>query len=99
MALWRYLQDTDLRSNDLLFNSINDRPMNRRSVHNLLQTIGKNAGVDNVHPHRFRHTFATEFLRNGGTIEVLQRILGHSTLSMVLRYAQITSLFKKYRRL
>ncbi len=90
-ALWRYLQETDLRSNDLLFYSINDRPMNRRSVHNLLQNIGNNAGVDNVHPHRFRHTFATEFLRNGGTIGVLQRILGHSTLSMVLRYAQITN--------
>ncbi|GHD66109.1 phage integrase [Jeongeupia chitinilytica] len=37
--------------------------------------------------HVLRHTFASHFMMNGGNILVLQRILGHSTLAMTMRYA------------
>jgi integrase/recombinase XerD len=42
-----------------------------------------------VHAHRFRHTFATEYLRRGGEIERLRRILGHTTYVMVMRYVHL----------
>jgi len=37
--------------------------------------------------HVLRHTFASHFMMNGGNILVLQKILGHSTINMTMRYA------------
>lgn len=39
--------------------------------------------------HILRHTFASHFMTNGGNILVLQKILGHSTLTMTMRYAHL----------
>ena len=58
----------------------------RYSLNHLLTKIGKRAGVADCHPHRFRHTFAISYLRNGGDPYTLQDILGHSTMEMVRRY-------------
>ncbi len=50
--------------------------------HNLLETKGQLT-------HVLRHTFASHFIMNGGNILVLQRILGHSNLTMTMRYAHL----------
>ncbi len=39
--------------------------------------------------HIFRHTFASHFIMNGGNILVLQKILGHGSLIMTMRYAHL----------
>lgn len=39
--------------------------------------------------HALRHTFASHFVQNGGNILTLQRILGHSSLAMTMRYAHV----------
>lgn len=39
--------------------------------------------------HALRHTFASHFVQNGGNIVTLQKILGHSTLAMTMRYAHL----------
>lgn len=39
--------------------------------------------------HVLRHTFASHFMMNGGNILVLQKLLGHSSLTMTMRYAHL----------
>ncbi len=93
--LWRYLSGRDdaLGTADdkqaPLFLSCSGRALSRNAAHTLLSRIGKAAGIAGVHPHRFRHTFAITFLRNGGGLLELQELLGHSDMQMVKHYARL----------
>jgi site-specific recombinase XerD len=42
-----------------------------------------------IHAHRFRHTFATEYIQREGDIERLRKILGHADYAMILRYVHL----------
>lgn len=71
-------------------------PLNKRTLQDKIKKYGKLAGIPiRVSPHTFRHTFARNFLINGGDIETLRQLLGHSTLEMVFRYLH---LFNKDRQ-
>jgi integrase len=66
-ALWRYLatrENDDL--GEWLFVRRDDQPFDRHSLLKVFRVIGKRSGVRKVNIHRFRHTFAINFLRNGG---------------------------------
>jgi len=89
--VWRYLA---LRKAEnvgaVLFpSSRSGHPLPARELYHIIARIGDRAGIPDVHPHRFRHTFAIQFLRNHGDVYTLQRILGHTTLDMVKRYLAI----------
>ncbi len=82
-ATWHYLAKREYSPDDQLIETSED------TIRKVLKQIGVNAGVYDVHPHRFRHTFAIQFLRNGGDVFTLQRLLGHSSLDMVLHYLKL----------
>ena len=67
------------------------------TITELFQRVRKQVGFP-VHAHKFRHTFATEYLRQGGDIERLRRILGHTSYVMVMRYVHLdkTDLYRDF---
>jgi integrase/recombinase XerD len=77
--VWRHLLD---RSEGKLF------PMSLGAMKHLVYRLGLRTGID-ANPHKFRHTFAIEYLRNGGDVFTLQRLLGHKSLEMVNKYLEI----------
>lgn len=78
--------------NSPLFVTSNGRPLLRSHLLKLLYAAGRRAGVSDVHPHRFRHTFAICYLRNGGDAYTLQKILGHTTMEMVKTYLALAQI-------
>ena len=67
----------------------------------LILRLGWKAGVDNVHPHRFRRTFATNLYRRGMDVHEIQRLMGHSNIQTTMGYiytddAQIKRSYERY---
>lgn len=86
-VLWKYLaQRKGATAGDALFISKTGRPLTRMTLLHLLIGIGERAGVKKVNCHRFRHTFAINYLRNGGDPWSLQMMLGHSSMETVKIY-------------
>jgi integrase/recombinase XerD len=90
-AIWKYLtseRSTD-RMRDPLFTAETGAGMTRITLLTFLKRLGARAGVADCHPHRFRHTFAVMFLRNGGNAFQLQVMLGHTSLGATQTYVRI----------
>ncbi len=92
-ALFKYLTKRKEETvNAPLFVTSNGRPLTRVQLGKLLAAAGRRADVADVHPHRFRHTFAIQYLRNGGDAYTLQKLLGHTTMEMVKTYLAIAQI-------
>lgn len=69
-----------------------DYPHDRLSVAGIqymLRQLGLRAGVENVHPHRFRRTIATDLLSRGMPIEQVKDFLGHEKLDTTMIYCTV----------
>lgn len=63
--------------------------LTKASIGSKMRKLGKKAGVENVHPHRFRRTFATMAIDKGMPIEQVQTLLGHEEIKTTQRYAMV----------
>ncbi len=88
--LHEYLISYRPSGEDYLFLTDEGQGMKPRHVAKRLELWAKKASVKNVAPHRFRATFATQFvLKEGNDLIKLQALLGHSTLDMSRRYVKM----------
>lgn len=98
----RYLEtrlDKDA-SSPLFINRVGNRIV-IRSYFDIIATIGKSAGLrSNLHPHRFRHTFATELLTKGADLSFISEELGHKDIKTTQIYARVPnqSIAAQYRK-
>ncbi|MFC2019621.1 tyrosine-type recombinase/integrase [Chloroflexota bacterium] len=96
-VLWRYT--SSVRPNSVLsgasqvFLKEDGTALRPRSLQSMLTRLGMKAGISGVRcsPHTFRHTFAKQYLMEGGDVFTLQSILGHSSLEVVKIYINLAS--------
>lgn len=69
----------------LIVNRSNE-PLSTSGVRHILKRISKRAGVHNVHPHRFRRTFATGLAARGMDVQDIQVLLGHESIETTIYY-------------
>ncbi len=79
------------RDGGYVFPSMQSDHLTRHSLYKIVRRIAGRAGVTDAYCHRFRHTFALTYLRNGGSALVLQKLLGHSTLTMTTACVALTT--------
>jgi len=81
-SLWDLLTlfTADLNLDNYLF------PLSDMAIRNITH---KYQGDEDVHPHTFRHSFAVFFLKSGGNIRALQKIMGHSDLNTTADYLDL----------
>lgn len=93
--LYAYLTMEDIISGHIFLTSTGN-PLQVYAVRYALKKAAKKAGVTRrVYPHLFRHTFATEVLKNGMDVRTVQSILGHDQIQTTMRYLQVSDLWKK----
>jgi integrase/recombinase XerD len=92
-AVHRFVTDFGLRPHHTLFATTDGIKVRRmtslRSVQLLCTKLGFTPPARTL--HAFRHTFAVNYLRRGGSVFHLQKVLGHSSLEMTRRYANLVT--------
>lgn len=70
------------QDNGLIFCNYYGVSLNYTAIQDKIKSICKTTGLEGVHPHTLRHTFATRGLENGIELKIMQELLGHSSIKM-----------------
>ena len=82
-----WIEENILTNNSYLFTGYNNTHLSARSVLSIVKKAARVAGIGkNVHPHTFRHSFATHVAEKGHAIDTLQNLLGHVSPDTSMTY-------------
>jgi integrase/recombinase XerD len=92
-ALFRYCSEFGRKPEMLLFANSSETELARNNVLRYVKALCRDLGFEPPRRtlHSFRHTFAVNYLRRGGSVFHLQKVLGHSSLEMTRRYANLVT--------
>lgn len=90
VSLMQYLEERTDDESALFVSDIKPyRRLSTDSVERIVSKIGKLAGVQDCHPHKFRTSFATKSIDKGMPVEHLKQMMGHTSLETTMIYAQV----------
>lgn len=79
-------------THEIVFINQRGKPLTSRGVQYLMDAHARKIGMNmHLHPHMFRHSFATHLLDNGADLRVVQELLGHSSLSTTQIYVHVSA--------
>jgi site-specific recombinase XerD len=78
-------------NSDAVFLAGNGKQLSVNALKLMFRRLAKSSKIERLHAHLLRHTFATNYLLNGGDVFSLKLILGHATLEMVNTYLHFTT--------
>jgi integrase/recombinase XerD len=89
--LWKWMTGRTDRYTPLVFATRSGTKPIYRNLLRQFKSFGKRLEINGVRFsfHTLRHTFAVNYIRNGGDVFRLQRVLGHSSLEMTRRYVNL----------
>jgi len=86
----RFHYEKRMKSYNYVFLSNRGSKLSRMSIWNIVATYTKAAGIDKlIHPHTFRHSFATHLLEGGADLRAVQEMLGHVDISTTQIYTHV----------
>ena len=100
-VLREYLEIRGGESTDYLFCNNYGCKGNERTFQQMVADYNRNRGIERTSIHAFRHTFARLYILNGGNAFILQKLMGHSEISVTKEYVDLfgTDLSVGYERL
>lgn len=69
----------------------NGQPLNNNTINLMFYDLKVVTGIDRLHPHLLRHTFATSYLMGGGNLEFLRVFMGHYDYTVTKTYSQLAA--------
>lgn len=88
--LQEFLKYRQYKSNeDFLFCNVFGQQLKKSTCYHMLYEYNKKRGVETTGIHRYRHTFAKQWILNGGNVVSLSKLLGHSSLQITQNYINI----------
>lgn len=79
---------------EYLFTTNKNTPLTKNAIKLMFQKLNKEKGLERIYPHLLRHTFATNYLLDGGDLETLRIYMGHTDISTTQKYLHIAEQIK-----
>jgi len=87
---WLNIREDFRPNTDVLFISKRGGAITNRAVQKRFETFAQKNGIEHIHPHMLRHSFASHLLDSSKNIRIVQELLGHSDISSTQIYTHLS---------